>query len=100
MQLYKVIENDQLALFLSGEMKFEDRTKFWEVLKEFESPDFKSMVVDCEQLEFIDSAGLALFLNAYDQFNGKGKKIILKNSKGQVERMFNLASFSSIFKIL
>jgi len=100
MNIIKEIEGDQITLYVSDEMKFDDRTAFWEVQKEFMQPEFRTLVINMERLNFIDSAGVALLLNANDQLTGTNKKIILKHPQGQVNQVFRMSKFDDLFTVI
>ncbi len=100
MQSYQEVTGNQINVHISGDMKMEDRQAFWGYVKLLQEPQYQSLLLDVSELEFIDSAGLALLLNAYDQINGTGKKIILRHPKGQVKQMVDIAKLHALFEVI
>ena len=56
------------------------------------------LLANCEQLDYISSAGLRVFLLAAKKLSGKGK-IYLYSLQEQVNEVFEMSGFSFIFKI-
>ena len=59
----------------------------------------RRLVVDCGQLDYINSAGLRALLVAAKRLNPSGGKIVLAALKDQIKEVFDIAGFSSIFQI-
>ena len=100
MNSYKTVEDGKIVVVIRGEMGFDDRSIFWSYIKDFQDSDIDYMLIELSGLEFIDSAGMALLLNASEQVAGLGKKITIKNPTGQVKKMFYVSRMSDIFDVI
>ena len=100
MNSYKTIEDGKIVVVIRGEMGFDDRSIFWSYIKDFQDSEIDLMVIELSGLEFIDSAGMALLLNASEQVAGSGKKITIKNPTGQVQKMFYVSRMCEIFEVI
>ena len=100
MNSYKTVEDGKIVVVIRGEMGFDDRSIFWSYIKEFQDSDIDFMLIELSGLEFIDSAGMALLLNANEQISGLGKKITIRHPKGQVKKMFYVSRMSDIFEVI
>ena len=66
-------------------------------LTELEHPDIE---MDCEQLSYISSSGLRIFLVLQKSINKKGGSLILKNMAPTIKEVFDMTGFAAIFKIV
>ncbi len=59
----------------------------------------KNVVVDCCELDYISSAGLRSLLSAAKQFKKIGGIIVLAGLSNNVQQVFEISGFTSIFPI-
>lgn len=57
------------------------------------------LVVDCAQLDYISSAGLRVLLVAAKRLNATGGKIVVAALNDQIQQIFDIAGFSSMFQV-
>ena len=57
----------------------------------------RRLVVDCEALDYISSAGLRVLLVAAKRLASGGGKIALSGVGGQIAQVFDIVGFASIF---
>jgi anti-anti-sigma factor len=93
-------KTDDASVFLSGEFTFTDHIAFREMADRLFNTDDESLVIDLSNLEFIDSAGLGMLLIAREQAGKANRDLALRGPKGQVERMFAVTKFNTLFKIV
>lgn len=70
-----------------------------ETLGEFANEDRVRILVDCETLEYISSAGLRVLLAAAKELKKKNGKICLTSLNPNVKQVFEISGFTSIFPI-
>lgn len=58
----------------------------------------KKIILDCSQLEFISSSGLRLFLTLRKASLAKGGKVIVKGISKEIQKVFTITGFSSLFE--
>jgi anti-sigma B factor antagonist len=71
--------------------------------KEIESPEIEAqpiVVLDLEDLQFIDSAGLRVILTTYEHSRQTGKEFALTPGTEQVQRLFTIAGVSEHLRII
>lgn len=60
----------------------------------------KHIVLDCEQMEYISSSGLRLFLTLRKESAAKSGKLQVKNITPDVQQVFMMTGFISLFDII
>jgi len=61
--------------------------------------DSTSLVIDCEKLDYISSAGLGVLKKMVKEFRGKGGDIRLAQLSKKIDTIINLLGFSQIIKV-
>lgn len=61
-------------------------------------PDL-SLLVDCEQLDFINSSGLRVLIMSLKKLKTVGKKLILCNLQKNIKDVFKFSGFTNLFEI-
>lgn len=59
----------------------------------------KSVVVDCEGLEYISSAGLGVLIAVYKRLKDSGDDFKLINVRGHIKNVFHYACLDKVFDI-
>lgn len=57
------------------------------------------VVIDCNELDYISSSGLRVFLIGHKKINSLGGKLHLCNLQPSIKEIFDISGFSSIFSI-
>lgn len=89
----------KLHVTLDGEL---DTAAAAETEKEFKplmDNGNKEIILDCENLKYISSSGLRLFLALLKNTKAKGGKLILKHVNDNILKVFKMTGFSSLFEI-
>lgn len=84
---------------LLGRFTFADHEGFRSVVQVLEAPETDRVVFDLSGLEFVDSAGLGMFLIAREAAERRKLQLVLKGAVGQVKRMLDLGRFDALFTI-
>ena len=58
-----------------------------------------SVVVDCSQVEFIDSSGLQVLLEARQRVVGDGERLLLRDPSAVLLRLLTVTSTRELFTI-
>ncbi|HEY0330891.1 MAG TPA: STAS domain-containing protein [Rhodopseudomonas sp.] len=85
---------------LNGELTFTDHVAFREVASRLLKATDQSLTIDLSKLDFIDSAGLGMLLIVRDEANKANRSLTLRGPKGQVERMFSVTKFNTLFTVV
>lgn len=82
---------------LKGRLTFAENGEFRDVLTRLGEGSAGRVVLDLEQVEFIDSAGLGMLLHARHLVQGRKGELALTGARDQVGRMLELARFYDLF---
>ena len=74
-------------------------TQFLEDLKPLMNNANKSIVIDCEKLEYICSLGLRGLLQLKKESVAKGGSLVLNHVDGEVLKIFTITGFLKLFDI-
>lgn len=85
------------TIALEGRLTFTENGDFRRTLAGLEQGAIDTVVLDLTALDFMDSTGMGMLLVARDVVVGRGGQVVLRNAKGQVGRMLDLAKFSDFF---
>jgi anti-sigma B factor antagonist len=86
-----------LVLILSGELDLASAPALEQLLDDAQESAVSRVVVDLSRLEFSDSAGLHVLLNAHRRLRGSGQRLVLRRGPKAVQRLFELTGTDSIF---
>ncbi|MBR6264902.1 MAG: STAS domain-containing protein [Prevotella sp.] len=69
-----------------------------EIVPLLENAD-KEIILDCEQLQYISSSGLRLFLAIRKEVSAKGGKVIVENINDDIKKVFMMTGFIQLFEV-
>ncbi|MEI6066579.1 MAG: STAS domain-containing protein [Methylococcaceae bacterium] len=99
MNLQTRIENNAVVVTVSGRLDAVTAPAYEKKIQELIDSGHIYMVVDFEQLDYISSAGLRGLLVMAKLLNAKGGRACLANVKGNVQSVFNMCGFNTVFKM-
>lgn len=59
----------------------------------------KEIILDCQDLEYISSSGLRLFLTIRKETAAKGGKVIIEHINDDIKKVFMMTGFVNLFEI-
>ena len=59
----------------------------------------KEIILDCTHLDYISSSGLRLFLTIRKESSAKGGKVTIQNINEEIDKVFKMTGFSTLFNI-
>lgn len=71
-----------------------------EINKKIDEKEYDHYVMDLSELEFIDSLGLGILVGIQRKINALNKKIIFKNPKESIKRVFEVTQLQRVFDII
>lgn len=92
-QSYDVLE-------LSGELDAHTASQLENSLKNLIDQDKHQIIVNCEDLDYIASAGLGVFMAYIEDVRSLGGDIKLTNMNKKVYNVFDLLGFPTLYDIL
>lgn len=90
MTIEKTVDGDCMTLSLEGGLGVPQTPELEQIIKEI-SDDIKSIVFDCEKLEYISSSGIRQLVAAYKKVNGN---CTLTNVNEEVMDVLNMTGIS------
>ena len=94
MKITKQLNNKELVLLLEGELNSVTAPEFEAVIKN-DLDNVEKLVIDCNKLSYLSSAGLRVLLVAQKIMSKNGKMTIRKVNKDVME-IFALTGFSAV----
>lgn len=99
MHITERIVGQDVILSLSGKFVWEARKVFPKALQEAKKKTSRKIVLNLENLVYIDSAGLGLLAISFEQAQLQNISLCLVNPGGAVMRIFELAQLSKIIPV-
>ena len=84
---------------LQGSLTFSDYSSFKQIVDLIGTVKKQQCIFDLENLDYIDSAGLGMFLLSREKSQANDGNITLKNPNGYVKKILNLSKFENLFTI-
>jgi anti-sigma B factor antagonist len=84
------VENDGVSLSLEGELDLATATALEERLGELEDSGCTHLTVDLAGLDFIDSTGLRVLIQASARAEERGHELVLLPARESVQRVFEV----------
>ncbi|WP_394579763.1 anti-sigma F factor antagonist [Cytobacillus firmus] len=92
------VKHDVLCIRLSGELDHHSADELREqATKAIEDHDIHHIILNLEQLSFMDSSGLGVILGRYKQIKQKHGEMVVCAISPAVQRLFDM---SGLFKII
>ena len=92
-------EGDHYLIELIGDLDIYNNKKFKEKLADIYEDLDKDLVVDCSNLEYIDSTGLGSFISLLKLTRDEEKEITVKNLKKNIKKVFKITDLDKLFNI-
>lgn len=93
------IKKNVLVISLGGELDHHRAGQVREYIDKFlENPTVKNLVLDTENLNFMDSSGLGVIIGRYKTISKRGGKLAVINVNSQIHRIFSVSGLYKIIK--
>jgi anti-sigma B factor antagonist len=93
-------ESDRVVLSLHGELDLASAPLLQDELDSAETDDPTLMVLDLDDLEFIDSTGLRVILAAHERSQERGQMLALTRGSQQVQRLMSITRAGEHLRII
>jgi anti-anti-sigma factor len=90
---------DALHVTLTGELDISNVERFEQVLMELEQPRPELLVLDLRGVEFIDSTGLSLLLNADARARRQSRHVTIISGNGAAKRIMRTVALDQILDV-
>ena len=91
---------DRVVLGLHGELDLLGAPLLEEEIEKAETEAHAIVVLDLQDLQFVDSAGLRVILAAHERSRQQGKDLALTPGSEQVQRLFTIAGVDEHLRII
>ena len=99
MQQVKLVSTDgELLVALAGEIDSATSEDFYAEVNDMYLNDSKNIVFDCAALEFIDSTTLGTFVKIFKQLKADGNRLILRNVRPRIKKLFEICALDRIME--
>lgn len=99
MKLQLTSQGDAQVLSLSGELDYHSSPELREKLTELTSKQAPKILVDLSGVDYMDSSGIATFVEAFQKTKRYQGRLILAALTPTVRGVFEIAKLDSIFEI-
>ena len=99
MELKVDLKKDGELLFvdLQGDLDINSNKEFKEKVNSVQG--VKKIIVNCENLSYIDSTGLGGFISIYKNIKEKGEKLVITGLKPHIKKIFLITDLDKVFEI-
>ena len=99
MELKVDLKKDGELLFvdLQGDLDINSNKEFKEKVNSVQG--VKKIIVNCENLSYIDSTGLGAFISIYKNIKEKGEKLGITGLKPHIKKIFLITDLDKVFEI-
>lgn len=99
MQQVKLVSTEgELTVALTGEIDSASSEDFYAEVNAMYQNDRKDVVFDCTALEFIDSTTLGTFVKIFKNLKADGNRLILKNMRPRIRKLFEICALDRIME--
>jgi len=99
MDLQTRTEGDVIVVTIGGRLDAVTAPEYEQRIREMIDGGNSRFVVDFEQLDYISSAGLRGLLLMAKLLNAKGGRVCFANIQGNVQSVFDMSGFNTLFKM-
>ena len=96
---FKIQPLEKNTLLISGEIDTTNNQQFEEQASSLITLDGSTIIFDCNDLEYVSSAGLRAILSINKQVVAAGGKMVVRNVQPNIREIFDLTGFSKIFNL-
>ena len=99
MELKVDLKKDGELLFvdLQGDLDINSNKEFKEKVNSVQG--IKKIIVNCENLSYIDSTGLGAIISIYKNIKEKGEKLVITGLKPHIKKIFLITDLDKVFEI-
>ena len=99
MELKVDLKKDGELLFvdLQGDLDINSNKEFKEKVNSVQG--VKKIIVNCENLSYIDSTGRGAFISIYKHIKEKGEKLVITGLKPHIKKIFLITDLDKVFEI-
>jgi anti-sigma B factor antagonist len=93
-------EQDRTVLHLTGELDLASSPIFERALEDPALAAASLVVLDLDDLKFVDSTGLRIILMAHESARGRGQEFAITQGSPQVQRLLSITSVAEHMRVI
>lgn len=93
-------EPDRIVVHLKGELDLASSPIFERALEDPALADAPLVVLDLDDLKFVDSTGLRIILLAHESARGRGQEFAITQGSPQVQRLLSITSVAEHMHVI
>lgn len=90
-------EEETLFVDLQGDLDINSNKELKEKVNCVEG--VKKIIVNCENLSYVDSTGLGAFISIYKNIKEKGEGLVIRGLKPHIKKIFLITDLDKVFEI-
>ena len=90
---------DNFLVSLEGELDSAAAVEVEQLLQPLYKTEGRDVIIECANLEYIASSGLRILISILKGAKAGGSKVVLKNLNEDIQSVFKLTGFISLFDI-
>ena len=90
---------DKFLVSLEGELDSAAAVEVEQLLQPLYKTEGRDVIIECAKLEYIASSGLRILISILKGAKAGGSKVVLKNLNEDIQSVFKLTGFISLFDI-
>lgn len=90
-------EEETLFVDLQGDLDINSNKELKEKVNSVEG--VKKIIVNCENLSYVDSTGLGAFISIYKHIKEKGEGLVIRGLKPHIKKIFLITDLDKVFEI-
>ena len=90
---------DKFLVSLEGELDSAAAVEVEQLLQPLYKTEGRDVIIECTNLEYIASSGLRILISILKGAKAGGSKVVLKNLNEDIQSVFKLTGFISLFDI-
>lgn len=91
--------NDSVKVSLFGEVDIYTSQELKENLYSIVDTNQTDLIIDCKELNYIDSTGLGIFVGALKKAKQYEKRIVITGLKDNIKKLFIITGLDKVFVI-
>ncbi|GAA4376742.1 STAS domain-containing protein [Hymenobacter koreensis] len=100
MKIAQNADTTTLTLILDGELDASSSVLLDTELTQPEILRYQKVMIDCQRLNYISSAGLGVFISHLQRFQDAGVKLVFFNMQEKVHNVFEILGLDSLMTIV
>ncbi|OFB41462.1 anti-anti-sigma factor [Frankia sp. CcI156] len=95
----EVTDRDAIVVHPAGDIDYSSLDPLREALLDARVAGVKEIIVDLEQVSFLDSQGLAVILFAHQRQRSAGGRLVLRNLNEDAYRLLHVTNLSAVIDV-